>query len=46
LIPEPRLRQQKYFIAYQAERRGSGIDAIVKLTRDMLARSGVLVARR
>jgi DNA-binding transcriptional LysR family regulator len=46
LIPEPRLRQQKYFIAYQAERRGSGIDAIIKLTRDMLARSGVLVARR
>ena len=46
LIPEPRLRQQKYFIAYQAERRGSGIDAIVKLTRDMLARSGLLVTRR
>ena len=46
LMPEPRLRQQKYFIAYQAERRGSGIDAIVKLTRDMLALSGVLVARR
>jgi DNA-binding transcriptional LysR family regulator len=44
LTSKPRLIQQKYFVAYQAERRGSGIDAIVKLTRDLLARSGVLVA--
>jgi DNA-binding transcriptional LysR family regulator len=46
LIPEPRLRQQKYFIAYQAERRGSGLDTIVQLTKDILTRSGVLVPRR
>lgn len=46
LISKPRLTQQKYLVAYQAERRGSGVDTIVRLTRDMLARSGVLVPRR
>lgn len=45
LISKPRLRQQEYFIAYRAERRGSGLDTIIRLTRDMVARSGVLVLR-
>ena len=45
LISKPTLRQQKYFIAYQAERRGSGVDTISRLTRDMVAHSGVLVLR-
>jgi DNA-binding transcriptional LysR family regulator len=46
LISKPRLRQQKYLVAHQVERHGSGVDMIVRLTRDMLARSGVLVPRR
>lgn len=46
LISKPRLRQQKYLVAYQVERRGNGIDTIIRLTRDLLARSGVLVPRR
>jgi DNA-binding transcriptional LysR family regulator len=45
LIPKPRLKQQKYLIAYQAERRGGGIDTIVQLTKDILTRSEVLVPR-
>jgi len=46
LISKPRLRQQKYLVAYQDERRGSGIDTLIRLTRDLLAHSGVLVPRR
>ena len=46
LISKPRIRQQKYLVAYQAERRGSGIDTIIRLTKDLLTRSGVLVPRR
>ena len=46
LISKPRIRQQKYLVAYQAERRGSGTDTIIRLTRDLLTRSGLLVPRR
>jgi DNA-binding transcriptional LysR family regulator len=45
LTSRPRLKQQRYLIAYQAERRGSGIDTIVRLTKEMLASSGVLKLR-
>jgi len=44
LIAKPRLKQQRYVIAYQAERRGTGIDTIVRLTKHLLAGSGVLKA--
>ena len=46
LISKPRLRQQKYLVAYQAERYGSGIDTLIRLTKDLLADNGVLVPRR
>jgi DNA-binding transcriptional LysR family regulator len=43
LISKPRLKQQKYLVAYQTERRGSGVDEIIRLTTEMLTRSGVVV---
>jgi DNA-binding transcriptional LysR family regulator len=45
LISKPRLRQQKYLVAHQAELHGGGVDTIIRLSRDMLARSGVLTPR-
>jgi DNA-binding transcriptional LysR family regulator len=41
----PSLRQQEYLVAYQNERRGAGMDTIIRLTTDVLARTGVLVSR-
>jgi DNA-binding transcriptional LysR family regulator len=46
LISTPPLRQQKYLIAYQAERKGSGVDMIIQLATEMLTRSGVLSVPR
>ena len=43
LVAKPRLKQEKYLVAYQAERSGSGIETIVHLTTQILARSEVLV---
>lgn len=45
LNTEPALRQQEYLVAYQNERQSSGMDTIIRLTTDVLARTGVLFAR-
>jgi DNA-binding transcriptional LysR family regulator len=36
------LRQQEFLVAYQSERRGPGMDTIVRLTSRILAETGVL----
>lgn len=41
----PRLRQQEYLVAYQNERRGSGMDTIIRLTTEVLTRTGVIISR-
>jgi len=43
LISKPKLQQQKYLVSYQTDRRGSGVDTIIRLATEMLTRSGVLI---
>jgi DNA-binding transcriptional LysR family regulator len=45
LSTEPSLRQQEYLVAYQNERQSSGMDTVIRLTTEVLARTGVLLSR-
>jgi DNA-binding transcriptional LysR family regulator len=45
LSTKPSLKQQEYLVAYQNERRGEGMNTIIRLTTETLARTGVLVSR-
>jgi DNA-binding transcriptional LysR family regulator len=42
----PALRQQEFLVAYQNERRGAGIDTIIRLTAEILSDTGVLATSR
>jgi DNA-binding transcriptional LysR family regulator len=46
LVSKPRLKQEKYLVAFQNERLGSGVDTIIQLTTEALTQSGVLIPQR
>ncbi|PMS38322.1 DNA-binding transcriptional LysR family regulator [Trinickia symbiotica] len=43
LIVKPDLEQEKYLVAYQVERRGEGLETVVRMAAEILARNEVVI---